>query len=542
MYNTLGVKFPGGGAIPELWAAPTEEASYNMRGCEFVYPSIGVDSARVGVTFTRKGSYGSIALRFRNDAQNIARALRWSVPTYHWGGADFRARGAGPFPLIGFRNYERSSVTLFPARDSTDLRTSFEGGLTWHWINTPNNAAGVRQHGVKFYRFGNIGTDSLNDEQHPTMMLVPCVGDNANHAMQSSGVLRRGPSIEAIDVARRATSYRYYTALLDNTPAAPLDVFTASQQTDSVHSSFDIRSESAVLAGYTCPPSANGGVRGGFIIRPTSTHGGIPDPPGSVTPTPGGLPPSFFPNTPTGNGVVLSLSDAMAITRTGDFPADTVPVLLTRVLEGNDSLVEWLNSQPDDTLTHEPANVFMAMRIVRASDDSVLWSGDTVSARGIGADTLIDELSVPVDSVATPGTDVYVQLAVATTAGLGYVVGGEFHFLHGDVSSASPKTVRRETSPTPRETSESEIGVEMIPNPVRTDAGELHVRLGDAGKARIAVYDLVGNRVLALPDLVAKRVGTYTVPVDLSALRAGLYVVEVRMNGKRGMTQVSVVR
>lgn len=540
-YNKLGVTFPplppASNRIPEVWASPTEEVSVRLQGCNFMYPSIAVDSQRVGVTFTRQWSVYNIVLRFRNTTNNPKRGWPWwNTTAYQWGGGDFRNGAGFPFP-ISFRDYERSSFTLFPSRPKSVLKDRYEGGLTWQWINSPDQ----RKNPLRFYRLGNYTSDTLPDGAHPSMMLVPCVGDNAQHAMGASGVFRRGPDASSFIVQRRNNLDTYFPAFMENTPANPDLAFVQGQETDSIFSEFDIRSE---LFGPGCTNPAAGGVGGGIILRPVDNpHGFPPDRPGTgYPPTVGpGMPPTFFPTDSVGVNAVESLNDIMDIVRTPVFAADTMPVVITRVLYGNEGLLPWLNMQPYDTAAGKPANIYFGMQVVRAENGAVLWNGDTISARGIGEDTLIEAITIPMTGI-TPGTLVYVRLAVGTSPWMHYDLAGGYHFLEGDVSTSFPKLIRRDEKTLTSSTAEGMLSVRMIPNPVHAGRGELRVVVMEAGAATVAVYDLLGSRVLALPLIEFKRAGEYAVPVDLSSLRDGLYVVDVRSGKARGSTRVTLVR
>lgn len=543
MYNKLGVRFPplplsASAGVPELWASETEDVSVNLQGCNFMHPSIAADSIRVGVAFTRQWSRDNIVLRFRDMDTLTPRLIRWNTTAYQWGGADFRA-GRFAFPT-GFKDYTRASLTLFPSRDSATLANSYEGALTWRWTNAPDG----RRHGTKLYRFGKLGIDTLPDGEHPSMILVPYIGATAARAMSATGIFRRGNDASAFELRRGwGDTGVYYTAFLDNTPASPLEMFTQSPPSDTIFSSFDIRNNSGWAGQFGCT-MAGGGIGGGVILgRPRGYPPPPPPPPPPVVPPAKewGVPPTFFPPGIRGPKALGSLLDASGITRTGAFTADSTTVTLTRVLMGNDSLIAWLNTQPYDANAGRPANIFFAMQLVRQSDSAVLWSGDTVSARAVGNDTLEEAVTVPVNTAATPGTVVYIRLMAATTPGLSYRLSGGFHFLQDGVGGTGAKRVRQ-AKPQEGTEAESAIGVEMVPNPLRNTEGELRIRTTATGQATVTVFDLLGRPLLTVPPFTAESAGDYVVPVDLRALGNGAYLVRVEIGRNRGVTQFSIMR
>jgi hypothetical protein len=541
MYHMLGVRFPPvppavDSGVPELWASAAENASYLVLACDNLYPSIACDSGHVGVTFTRESAYDNIVLRFRDTAAATPRRLRWKTTTYEWGGSDPRGVNPGSSGATP-RNYERSSLTMFPSRDSASLADAYEGGLTWHWTNP----GGSRLNGVRFYRFGNSGADSLFDGQHPSMMLVPLVGDDPVHAMRSSGIFRRGPASASFELRRQhGDTGVYYPAYLDNTPASPLAAFATSPPTDTIYASIEFHK---VLAGVLSCPGMNGTVTTGLVFfKPRDTLRYEPPTPPPPPPPSTGTPPAFFPKQPTFTRALLAVADVMKISRTPAFQADSIPVVFTRLTFGNDSLVPWLNSQPYDTVHSVPANIYFSLEIVRDSDGVVLWAGDTISARGIGSDTLLEDIEVRVDSLVAPGTSVYIRVAATPTVGLQYETGGGFHFLDPGESggSASKRIVSNHGAGAG--SSGAAIGVQLVPNPLHDGVGDLHVRVPIAGPVKIVVYDLLGEPIMTVPMLDAKRVGEYVVPLDLSSLRNGLYVVDLRAAYGRGSARITLTR
>lgn len=424
-----------------------------------------------------------------------------------------------------FRDYERSSVTMFP---DVDRDSSYMGALTWQWTNP----GGGRKNGVKFYRFGQVQAETLPDGQHPTMMLVPALGASANRAMSASGIFRRGADASQFQERRqRGDTGVYYPGYFDNTPISPIISFSSDvTDPDTILAEGTIERPLDVFRGCE---TVNGGIKGGLALNPLLRNSvdTIPSP---------GMPPSFFPASSVGSTALSSPADLSSITRTATFRADTAAVTIDRITTGNSALLSWLNSEPNDAVTGAPANIIYSMQIVRDSDNVVLWTGDTLSARAVAADTIAEEITLPVQSVATPGTKVHIRLVTATTNGLAYSMKGSFNFGGGGGAPAAKRILSPAPEPLPK--AGEAIGVKMIPNPLHTTSGELRIIVPAPGSASVAIYDMLGNKVLTLPPVDVKRAGEYALPVDLSELREGTYIVEVRSGGSRGSTRITLIR
>ncbi len=392
-YNRVGVRFlPLPGTLPELWVSETEDVSVNLPGCEFIHPSIAADSARVGVAFTTNWKGSLTTLRFRNPDAGPRR--RWQTTAYRWGGRDTTVTTPG-----GYRQYTRPSLVMFPSRSKEDVDTDYEGGLVWQWENAP----GGRDYRQIFYRFGELVTDTLPDGKHPTMLGVPYKGTSPGDAFRATGVFHRGSETEWFQRPRGWGEYgSYYPGYLENTPSNPIDRFqVASGSTSQIHGSYSIHKLLDVRAGSCDRPSIDVGIT--TKIPPTTRRNDDPDLPFGppITPPPSGPPfgPPFPPppiTPPPGPPrIVTHPTMGMNIARTGTFITADSSVTVTRTIAGSDSLVAWLNTQPWDSSTAwpmpVPANIFITTQLVRASDSSILWRSDTISARNVGADTLIDD-------------------------------------------------------------------------------------------------------------------------------------------------------
>ena len=78
------------------------------------------------------------------------------------------------------------------------------------------------------------------------------------------------------------------------------------------------------------------------------------------------------------------------------------------------------------------------------------------------------------------------------------------------------------------------------PHPV-SGRGEMQVTLGEAGTARLGLYDALGRRVGLLAD-GPFAAGTHTVPVDASRLAPGVYVVRLEAAGRVTTRRLVVTR
>ncbi|HVZ40291.1 MAG TPA: T9SS type A sorting domain-containing protein [Candidatus Kapabacteria bacterium] len=386
-----------------------------------------------------------------------------------------------------------------------------------------------------------VGVDTVPDGQHPTMITVPSVGNTAQHAITSASILHRGTEAQSFSGRRpHGDTALYYPASVENTPSMPLAVFTQAASGATILSSYNIMSDViADQAGAGCNPPV-GGITAGLYKKYNIFA------PGTTPPWEWGLPPAtFFPPGKGSSGTMSTLANAAEIARTGIFNADTVPVAVTRVLCGTPGLTAWLNTQPYDAGAGAPANIYFVLQLRRASDRAVLWMSTAITARDVAADTLVEDVTVPVAASAAQGTPVFIQLTAVASPGIAYALTGGFHFLEAD--PAPPEMLKRIDGGTNRAASAvhlnpASIAVAMIPNPVRPGTGELHVLVESVGTATITVYDLLGNAVMVMPGLVADHTGEYVVPVDVGRLHDGLYVAEVRMGSLRGTTRFTLMR
>lgn len=104
----------------------------------------------------------------------------------------------------------------------------------------------------------------------------------------------------------------------------------------------------------------------------------------------------------------------------------------------------WLNSFAFDTARNSPADVWMITELVRVSDSSVVWRGDTVTARQIGDTAIDEEVEIPVGSVVSPGTAVFVRMRMEVSATItDYSFDAGFHIAEQyDTTGGFGKTVR----------------------------------------------------------------------------------------------------
>jgi hypothetical protein len=531
MHHLLGVEFRAADP-PILWVSQGEHVSDNVKACDHIHPSIAVDSALVAVAWEATYGTNSIVLRFRDTLLAVeSNRLQWTEPFYRW--SDFNTINRNVFPGLLLRRYTRPSVTQFPGLRTGQLAGIPEGAIVWQWTNDRD---GARRNRLVLYRYGETGVDtSLRDGWDPTMMLSPNLTASRSAAFRTASIFHRGKNTEAFGA--------YYPAYVINTPAVPSRAF--SQPLAVQNSIVGIYEVGPV--DQTISRCVANGIRGGLVLQPfsppvmrrsDSTPIVPPAPPWNEW----GLPPTFFPTKPDGPRPITTLDGASAVTRTGNFRAGDSAVPIRRILIGSDSLVAWLNTQPYDTGAGKPANITMMVQIVRARDNAVLWMGDTISARRLDNDTIDAVLNVPVYPYAPRDTVVYIRLYSHASPYVTYSVAAGFEFVEPLIDTTSGSAAKRVTPTTLKGATGEAIAVAMVPNPAGGGEGELHIAVQGEGTATITMYDLLGNPVLYLPDVVADRAGEYAVPVDLGGLRDGTYIVEVRMGSKRGTARFMVMQ
>jgi hypothetical protein len=558
MYNKVGVDL---GAITNLPRPrlivyrPVEHVTRGLNACAFLHPSIAADSARVGVSFEIwTWSHRLIALRFRDTIIAPTTTVQpWRTTVYKWGGFDWYGwmhSPTNPFPAFPLY-YERPSLTEFPSYGRSASLSSAQGDLVWHFTNKPIRSELFLSPGpiegrkdLLLYRFGWLQREILGIGQDPTMSLVPLV---ANQPWERSSVFHRGDTIERISRQRPhdTTHAWYYPGVLINTPTSPSVLLTKRVTGSGIHSGYQLRART-LLSDTTCAQTFRDPVIDHRLVvpidGPVDFHGiGIFGP---ITP---GLPPSFFAAPGAGQPLIDSASDVVKVARTSVFTTTSTPVVVRRFIGVSDSVLPWLDASPYDSALGQPANVMMVMEVVRDSDGVVLWQGDTMSARGMAGDALEEDITVPTDTIAPGGTEVFIRLRAGTTAGLDYEVEAGFHFVEDYEDSLLFKKIPQRGSNGDSTISGSmsvgmSILVEVIPNPLKGGTGELRVFTAVPGEIRIRVMDILGNERMRLSPFDAQAAGTYGMGIDLSGMANGVYTILVEQGERRASTQVSVQR
>lgn len=562
MYNTIGVDFAnyatGTPRPPRIWVSTGENVSNGITACEHIHPSIAADSGYVAVAWETRLGVGTITLRFRDPIVPVPgyslvpieqRRTFWSGSYFRWGDINMAGRGT---IFRRLREYATPSLAHYPALRRGQLRGVPEGALTWQWTNAPL----ARRNRLVLYRYGETGPDTtLADGADPTMMLLPNVVASRSRAFTGSSIFRRGAQAEQFTgTAPSGATAFYYPGTVVNTPAFPSASFakpTASSV--KIVGTYGIIQPLDLLLSPCLAPLA-GGVHAGLILGPTGGTTRREDSSAVILASAAnpGAAPSFFgaPNFfGAGGGSTVGISqdgvktldDAAQVARTGDFIAGTASTTVHRVLMGTTGLIDWLNTEPYDSAMNAPANVIYRTELVRSRTGLVLWSSDTISARAVGADTIDADVTVPLGAYAAPNDTVYIRLRATATAGMAYDLAAGFHFVE---ENAYPDAAYKGARPQPATQTDSAVGIaiEVVPNPARASGAELRVSVRQAGPVSLAVYNMLGNRVLALPPLEAKGAGTYEVPVDLGTLGDGLYIVEARSEGVHGTARFTVMR
>ncbi|MCC7437279.1 MAG: T9SS type A sorting domain-containing protein [Armatimonadetes bacterium] len=528
-YNKVGALFPSG-QRPVTTAWRTEHVTKDLPGCRFLHPCIAADSARIGVAFeNHRSGYRLATLRFRDSLNGAAMrwGLQWKTPTYSWGWdylADWKR-----FSVIQ-QYYERPSLTQFPAIDRNDLLPDsggqLQGGLTWMWTNPPTSASGKSL--LKLYRYGWTKPGEPGPGQYPTMTLSPYV--EASPWENSSLLYRHDTTRRFLRAGRR-----YYPAFVLNTPTEKSQLFQNSATRNRIYSYGILMRNIDALGINECGIKIGGGFHHDFTATP-------PAPPNTPQPpkTPG-LPPTFF-------GAEAKLDTTVehiaTVTRSGVFTADTGSVTIGRTIVGSSDGVSWLNSFAYDTARNSPADVWMMTELVRVSDSSVVWRGDTVTARQIGDTTLDEAVEIPVGSVVSPGTAVFVRMRMEVSATIDdYSFDAGFHNAEQyDTAGGLGKSVRirrafqREAT---RGAEGSRMQVEVRPNPTGERA-EVLLRAREEGAVQLRLYTMLGQQVRELQSAEAAAAGEYLQPINLGGLPSGIYLLVAQQGDHKASVKVTV--
>lgn len=521
VYRPIGVRFTAGGKPLVTLMEPGENVTVNMHGCSFQHPSIAVDSFRVSVAFESRAWFERkanapapnqiVTLRNRRQPWGGLGNLLWNMATYYWGDS--------------LADHQWPSLTMFPKLTSTTARSRHDGGLAW----VRSLFAAPAPNEMYLYRYGDLQTTRLPNGKYPSMMLVPL---DTSDPFASTGVFYRGDDPTAFQRPRfLGGNGVYYPARLEHTPLVQNPAFTGGTRNNG-------RVFASATLGNRVPPnnecSAYARFFAGFWIN-RIPGGGSADPSLDV-------PYSFNAETSSATPFLLdTISKASLIAATAPFTSDR-HVRIDRVMSGEDSIYAWLNSAPYDSVTGKPANIFVVTELVRAADSVVLWRSDTISARAVGYLRHEESEVIPVDSVASDTTQVFIRLAMMTTRGLQYTLSAGFHFSNDTVIVPFKQAIRRvEQAERPTETGSASLRLSVVPNPTN-GAGELRIATGHAGMVRVAIYDVMGRLVKTMDDLSVDAAGQYAVDLDLADLSQGRYTVQVVEGGERSAVQVVLVR
>lgn len=183
--------------------------------------------------------------------------------------------------------------------------------------------------------------------------------------------------------------------------------------------------------------------------------------------------------------------------------------------------------------------------LVKVSDSSVVWRGDTVTARQIGDTTLDEEIEIPVGSIVSTGTQVFVRMRMEVSSTINnYSFDAGFHSAEQyDTTGGFGKTVRirrtEEREPSTG-TEESRLQVGVRPNPT-TESAELLLRVSDEGKVEVRLYTMFGEQVRELPSAEVTAAGTYSQLMNLSGLQPGIYLLVAEQGKHKAATKVTVI-
>jgi hypothetical protein len=525
MYNRVGVEFSSG-QKPKLWLSPTEHVSEALAGCGWLHPSIAVDSLRIGVSFqTNRWDDRLVTLRFRNTT-NLDTIGNWRTIAYNWGATQYSS-------LMQY--YEWPSLTQFPATPKNQLQSSGQGALTWFRTKRAFTPASKSPSWQYIYRYGDRTATRLPDGQYPTMMLAPYRKQNP---IEFTSVLHRGDTStrETRQSPRGAYNTSYYPPLLQTKRTAPSGIFGGKAVSDSIIAEFTIEPKGKL---FGCGPYFTAGFD--FLWDDDCDCTGEVSDVGKIGWDDRDDKPPFFFSTVTGyEKEVWTLADAAEVTRTSTFPAGGQPMVFKRSYAGGIDMMAWLNGVPPDS-NFQQADIKLLMELVRDSDNVVLWSADTISARDVGYDVVNELVEIPVHTV-TPSLPVYVRIRALTSYTLEYDVSAGFTTWEDSTLNTYYKVNRPRTEEKPR-TGEipSPLEVNVIPNPL-TVRGELWLRVTEPGRTSVGIYDMLGRLVKELPAFDATHPGEYAMELDLVELPKGTYTVRIEQGSYQASSRFTVMR
>jgi hypothetical protein len=202
---------------------------------------------------------------------------------------------------------------------------------------------------------------------------------------------------------------------------------------------------------------------------------------------------------------------------------------------GSDSLVAHLNAAPYDSTLATAGDVLAWLEVADANNGTVLWRGDTLSARATADSGRDENVSIPVGTIASGGTPIYIRMALRTTANLGHTLSGGYYFLEDSVGAGPPAKRSFPMQPAMPATgvAPETLRISVIPNPAGSSA-ELHLLVRQTGDVRVTIHDMLGEAIREIPRLTANDSGEYTLQLDIAGLPAGSYLIVAR--GSIGQT------
>lgn len=545
-YTQIGTNFVDETIQPTIYAdSGVEHVSRGLVACSFEHPSIAADSVRTGVAFELIGGGGAqqlVGLRFRDTLgvnQVTGVPLRaWETYLYGWGKKKLDTNAM----RFDTTRYVRPSLTLFPRLDAGGLVDQPEGGLTWFWQNNTDG----RGHPQYLNRFGWFEPREIGDGAHPGMTLVSLRSEDP---FAQTSILHRGDSaLRLLGENDEGEDVWYYSGHLINTPGNPMPaLFSSGPGTGGILSNITVHTTGWL--GPYCAEASPPLFDYGFLFHHTNISHPDDDrhTPGDpeVTPTTPGLPPTFF-QAPGESGTIIdSIEGSERVTRTGLFIAVEEPVTIERHAAVTDDISTHLDAYPYDTERSTAADIWTVVELVRASDSTVLWRGDTVSARYLDttdSSPLGELLSVPVGTWADSGEVVWVQIRAFASAGIPSAVSGGFSFI-GETEPVygGAKQVVQNGGGKLREDASS-LAIKVVPNPIDHGRATLHVSSEVAGRVEVSLWSLQGSHVGSLPAIDADQPGTYSVELDLEGIAPGVYLVRAESGEVVVTRQVTVVR
>jgi len=357
-------------------------------------------------------------------------------------------------------------------------------------------------------------------------------------AWSTSGILTRAREADGFtDASPFGYDAEYFPAELINTPATPSALFTDdAPRTGGIFAHFVLSKLDSSFLEDCDIPSIISGVYDPHGWKDFDGGGDLFIGAGRLVSTIG---PTFFAEPDSGTTIIDSPAAVGRVARTGNFPAIEGGVTVMWGAQRNDALIDMLDLAPYDSLLDDSADVLIRLELVRASDDSVLWQSDPVSARTLSTEPVGYATEIAADSLAGTDTMVYARLSVYVSPEVDMEVSTGYQFIDKP-DTYFPRRVRHAVD---AEGNTIDLTLTAVPNPARSSDVRITLQSETVpdGAASLTLYDARGAEVADLGALTIREgVGSGLLRVD--QLRAGVYVLVARVRQRIASARVTVVR